>query len=128
MNKVVSPNTIKRPNITFTSAYFKGLNPIWDNHMLITLEITNCLMKRTLINQGSFANILFWSTFKQLEIPELTLQPHDEPLFGSTGEKVGTGGRIELSTKLGSGKSGYKEVKIWHFVTHANTSYNILLG
>lgn len=70
------------PGITFTSADFKGMGPEQDDPMVITNE--------TLINQGSMTNILFWNTFKQLDILESALQPHDDSFFGFASERVGT--------------------------------------
>nr|KYP44698.1 Retrovirus-related Pol polyprotein from transposon 297 family [Cajanus cajan] len=69
--------------------------------MVISVEIHNCIVKKTLIDQGSSADILYWNTFKQLGIPEEELTPYNEPLIGFA---------------------------VKYIVVQANTSYNILLG
>jgi len=51
-------------NITFTSVDFKGLDLEQDDPMVITIEVANCFVRKTLIDQGSSMDILFWSTFK----------------------------------------------------------------
>lgn len=107
------------PGITFTSADFKGMGPEQDDPMVITNE--------TLINQGSMTNILFWNTFKQLDIPESTLQPYGDLLFGFANERVGMKESIELLTRFDT-KIGYRDIVVQYVVFHANTSYNILLG
>lgn len=92
------------PDITFTSADFKGMGPEQDDPMVITNE--------TLINQGSMTNILFWNTFKQLDIPESTLQPYGDLLFGFANERVGMKGSIELLTRFDTKKIGYRDIVV----------------
>ncbi|XP_020236856.1 uncharacterized protein LOC109816286 [Cajanus cajan] len=70
------------PTITFTEADFKGIDPDQDDPMVISVEIHNCIVRKTLVDQGSSADILYWNTFKQLGIPESELIPYDEPLVG----------------------------------------------
>lgn len=71
---------------------------------------------------------MFWNTFKQIEIPESEILPHDDPLFGFLGEKVGTKGSIWLYTKFGHEGILQKSLKLGYMIMHAHTSYNILLG
>ncbi|KAL2956849.1 hypothetical protein AAZX31_18G110600, partial [Glycine max] len=90
--------------------------------------IVNCIIKKTLVDQWSSTDILFWNTFKQIEIPESEILPHDDPLFGFLGEKVGTKGSIWLYTKFGHEGILQKSLKLGYMIMHAHTSYNILLG
>ncbi|XP_020203897.1 uncharacterized protein LOC109789378 [Cajanus cajan] len=116
------------PAITFTEADFKGIDPDQDNPMVISVEIHNCIVRKTLVDQGSSADILYWNTFKQLGIPEAELIPYNEPLVGFSGERVQTKGYIKLSTRFCSDGPEVKDIPIKYVVVHANTSYNILLG
>ncbi|XP_020211561.1 uncharacterized protein LOC109796286 [Cajanus cajan] len=122
--------TVRRrlPTITFTEADFKGIDPYQDDPMIISVEIHNCIVRKTLVDQGSSADILYWNTFKQLGIPEAELIPYDEPLVGFSGERVKTKGYIKLSTRFGFEGTEYRDVSVKYVVVHANTSYNILLG
>ena len=98
---MVSPH--KAPNmslITFTSIDFKAIDLDQDDSVVISVEITSFIVRKTLIDQGSLADILFWNIFKQLGISNLELFPHDNPLFGFVKERVGTKGHIWLYTKL----------------------------
>ncbi|XP_020230719.1 uncharacterized protein LOC109811380 [Cajanus cajan] len=52
------------PAITFTDANFQGIDPVQDDPMVISVEIHNCIIKKTLVDQGSSADILYWNTFK----------------------------------------------------------------
>nr|KYP57510.1 hypothetical protein KK1_003774 [Cajanus cajan] len=88
------------PAITFSEADFKGIDPDQDDPMVISVEIHNCIVWKTLVDQGSSADILYWNTFKQLGIPEAELIPYNEPLVGFSGERVQTKGYIKLSTRF----------------------------
>lgn len=50
--------------ITFMTDDFKAIGPVQDDPMVISVEITNYIVKKTLVDQGSSTNILFWNTFK----------------------------------------------------------------
>ncbi|XP_020203835.1 uncharacterized protein LOC109789329 [Cajanus cajan] len=41
------------PSITFTDVDFKGIDPEQDDPMVISVEIHNCIVKKTLVNQGA---------------------------------------------------------------------------
>nr|KYP67144.1 Transposon Ty3-I Gag-Pol polyprotein [Cajanus cajan] len=107
---------------------FRGVDPVQDDPMVISVEMHNCIVKKTLVDQGSSADILYWNTFKQLGIPEESLEPYHEPLVGFSGERVMTRGSIDLYTRFGFDQKSSREIKIRYIVVHANTSYNILLG
>ncbi|XP_027337121.1 uncharacterized protein LOC113850777 [Abrus precatorius] len=70
--------------------------------MVISVDILNCTVRKTLIDQGSLADILYWNTFKQLGIPEEELREYQELLVGFSGEQVETRGCINLYTSFGS--------------------------
>ena len=86
----------KMPPITFISIDFKAIDPVQDDSVIISVEITNCMVQKTLIDQWSSIDILFWDTFKQLNIPETKHLSHDETLFDFIGEIIGTRGSIWL--------------------------------
>nr|KYP60601.1 hypothetical protein KK1_023008 [Cajanus cajan] len=95
--------------------------------MVISVEINNCIVRKTLVDQGSLDDILYWKMFKQLGIPETELTPYDEPLVFFSGERVDTRGTIDLYTYFGDEQVG-RRIKGQYVVVHANTSYNMLLG
>ncbi|XP_027368320.1 uncharacterized protein LOC113874282 [Abrus precatorius] len=115
------------PPITFTDDDFQGVDSVQDDPMVISVDILNCTVQKTLIDQGSSADILYWNTFKQLGIPKEELREYHESLVGFSGERVKTRGCIDLYTSFGSEHEG-KRVKVTYLVVHANTFYNILLG
>nr|KYP34711.1 hypothetical protein KK1_044312 [Cajanus cajan] len=96
--------------------------------MVISVEIHNCIVRKTLVDQGNSADILYWNTFKQLGIPEAELIPYNEPFVGFSGERVQTKGYIKLSTRFCFDGAEARDIPVKYVVVHANTSYNILLG
>lgn len=87
--------------ITFTSDHFKVIDLVQDDPYGYSVEIANCIIKKSLVDQGSSTDILFWNTFKHMDIPEFEILPHDDPLFDFVGEEVGIKGCIWLYTKFG---------------------------
>lgn len=114
--------------ITFSNRDFHGVDPVQDEPMVISVEMHNCIVKKTLVDQGSSTDILYWNTFVQLGIPEEILEPYHEPLVGFSGERVMTKGCIDLYTRFGFDQKASREIKIRYIVVHANTSYKILPG
>ena len=115
------------PPITFTDEDFKGIDPTQDDPMVISVDIDNFTIKKTLVEQGSSVDILYWKTFKVMRIPEEEMMPYNDHVVGFSGERVGTKGYIELYTTFGL-EGARKTLKIRYLVINANTSYNILLG
>jgi len=52
------------PHITFTDEDFKGVDPLQDDLMMISVDIENFTIMKTLVDQGSSVDILYWKTFK----------------------------------------------------------------
>jgi len=76
------------PPITFTDDDFHGLDHQQDDPMVITVEIENYAIKKVLIDQGSSVDILYWATYQKLQLPNTTMVPYDELIYGFSGEKV----------------------------------------
>ncbi|WVY91024.1 hypothetical protein V8G54_036538 [Vigna mungo] len=115
------------PPITFSDEDFHAPDPEQDDPMVITVEIARYGVSRVLVDQGSSVNILYWKTFKQMEISVDLIVPYDEQLVGFAGERVDTRGYLDLWTRLGAGGDG-DEKKVRYLLVEANTSYNVLLG
>lgn len=71
--------------------------------MAITVEVANFAVKKTLVDQGSSTDILYYSTFQKLGILEGSVQPYNNKLTGFYGELVDTRGYVDLLTTFGSG-------------------------
>ncbi|KAG5133971.1 hypothetical protein JHK82_025159 [Glycine max] len=91
--QVRSVNSVSRhrvPNmspITFTSDHFKVIDLVHDDPYGYSVEMANCIIKKTLADQGSSIYILLWNTFNQMDIHEFEILPHHDPLFDFFGEQ-----------------------------------------
>jgi len=115
------------PPITFTDDDFTAINPAQDDPMVITVEIDKFAIVKVLVDQGSSVDILYWETFKKMQISEAEIQPYNEQIVGFWGERVDTRGFIDLYTTFGDDYLS-KTINIRYLLVNANTSYNILLG
>jgi len=95
--------------------------------MVIAVDIDRCTIRKTLVDQGSSIDILYWKNFKAMRRAEAEMMSYDDHVVGFSGERVGTKGYIELYTIFEEGKST-RTIKIRYLVIDANASYNILLG
>ena len=111
----------------FTDEDFQEIDLEQDDLMVITVEIVEYAVMKTLVDQGSSVDILFWETFRKLHLKEKDLIPFREQLIGFSGERVDTKGCIDLPTTFGRGNAT-KIIKIRYLVVDACTSYNALLG
>ena len=62
--------------------------------MVISIVITNFMVAKVLIDQGSSLDILYWKTFQRLEISPTMIQPHYKPLLGFARER---GWKLEIT-------------------------------
>jgi len=115
------------PPITFTDDDFKGVDPSQDDPMVISVNSDKFTIMKTMVDQGSSVDILYWKTFKAMRIPKAEMMSYNDHVVGFSGERIDTKGYIELYTTFYEGKSS-KTIKIKYMVIDANTLYNILLG
>ncbi|XP_020238868.1 uncharacterized protein LOC109817925 [Cajanus cajan] len=90
------------PPISFSDKDYVGVSPNQDDPMVIVVEIANSKVQKTLIDQGSSADVLYWPTFLKLDVPHSLIQPYMEPLVGFAGERVHTRGYVDLLTTFGT--------------------------
>jgi len=96
----------RMPPITFTDEDFKGLDyRQQDDPMVIAVDIDRFTIRKTLVDQGSSVDILYWKTFKAMRMAEAEMMPYDDHVVGFSGKRVGTKGYIDLYTTFGEGKS-----------------------
>ncbi|XP_014491061.1 uncharacterized protein LOC106753722 [Vigna radiata var. radiata] len=115
------------PSITFSDEDFHAPDPDQDDPMVITAIIARYSVGKVLVDQGSSANILYWKTFQQMEIPDESIMSFNEQILGFAGERVDTRGYVDLRVSLGT-ETGAKELRVCFLLVEADTSYNVLLG
>jgi len=116
------------PDIVFTDRDFRNIDTRQDDPMVIAIEVANCEIRKTLVDQGSSVDVLYWKTFKKMSLNEDAIIPLEEQIVGFSGERVDTKGYIDLRTKFGNTDRGHRMILVRYLIVDVNTSYNVLLG
>ena len=66
------------------------------------LAIEGFNTRRILVDNGSFANIIYLSTFQQLKLDPGRLRPFDSPLVSFSGDRVYPKSIVTLTVTVGS--------------------------
>ncbi|GAV78515.1 LOW QUALITY PROTEIN: hypothetical protein CFOL_v3_21982, partial [Cephalotus follicularis] len=112
--------------ISFLESDLEGVRLPHDNPVVVTLLKELFTMKRTLVDSGSSADILYKSVFN-LRIPEDQQKPVKTPLVGFAGEMVHPLGSIDLYVVAGS--SSYQtHVHMTFLVVDTPILYNVIIG
>ncbi|XP_058185912.1 uncharacterized protein LOC131303137 [Rhododendron vialii] len=115
---------LERPwSITFTEQDLQRIQTPYSDALVVTVQISTHSIKRVLIDQGSSAEVMYLSLFKELKIPESCLLPAEVPLIGFSGTPVWPLGRITLPVVTGSVAYNLEFV-----VVDAPSPYNAILG
>jgi len=95
--------------------------------MVISVVTVGRKVHRVLVNQGSSADVMFWSTFNKLQLSPDQLRPYTGCLYGFAGDQVEVRGHLEMRTTFTDGVASRTE-NIRYLVVNASSAYNILLG
>ena len=93
---------IDEPTISFTDEEAERIHHPYDDAIIITLLITNYTTRRVLVDNGSSADILYYSAFQQMRLGRDLLRLACSPLRGFGGMKVQPVGTITLPVLVGS--------------------------
>ena len=88
--------------ITFIDKNARRLHHPHDDAIVINLMIANYTTRRVLVDNGSFADILYYLAFQQMRVSKKLLRPVNVPLIGFRGIKVLLVGTISLLVVVGS--------------------------
>jgi len=95
--------------------------------VVISVVTARRKVHRVLVDQGSSADVMFWSTFNKLQLSPDQLRPYTGCLYGFAGDQVDVSGHLELRTTFTDGVASCTE-NIRYLVVNAPSAYNILLG
>ncbi|RDY11327.1 hypothetical protein CR513_04038, partial [Mucuna pruriens] len=95
--------------------------------MVILVVAAEYKVERVLIDQGSSANILYWSTVQKMQLSACLVQKCPGSLYGFAGECVPISGTVELKTSFGE-RSDSRTIPVLYTVEDAPASYNIIIG
>lgn len=130
-NAVQTARQLRKPfkhqPIIFTEADFEGVEPHYDDPIVVTLRVANYTVDRILIDQGSSADLIYGDVFEKMGFKKEGLQPYNGTLVGFTNQKEKVRGFIETETVFGSGFD-IRRIKVRYLVLECEASYNILIG
>ncbi|XP_025703987.1 uncharacterized protein [Arachis hypogaea] len=125
----IQPKKDKDPDVTisFNQADFRSASPNLDDPMVISIQVGELLVRKTLLDPGSSANVLFYSTFTKMKLSDKLIQPSSGELIGFSGERVPIMGHIWLKTTMGEIPMS-KSIDIQFLIVNCYSPYNIILG
>ncbi|XP_057745483.1 uncharacterized protein LOC130963376 [Arachis stenosperma] len=107
--------------ITFQTADHNTNVANLDDPVVITLQLGDLLVKKVLLDPGSSADVLFYSTFQKMKLSSNILQPSTGNLVGFSSE------RVPVMGSLGEFPSS-KTSDIQYLVVDCFSPYNLILG
>ncbi|XP_072087011.1 uncharacterized protein [Arachis hypogaea] len=122
-----TPITKQQPEVTFTQADLNSNIQNLDDPVVITLQLGDLLVKKVLLDPGSSADVLFYSTFQKMKLSDNVLQSTGGDLVGFSGERVPILGSVWLQTTLGE-QPFSKTNDIQYLVVDCFSPYNLILG
>ncbi|XP_025640864.1 uncharacterized protein [Arachis hypogaea] len=125
----IQPKKGKEPDVTisFNQTDFKSASPNLDDPVVISIQVGELLVRKTLLDPGSSADVLFYSTFTKMKLSEKLIQPSSGELIGFSGERVPIMGHIWLKTTMGEIPMS-KSIDIQYLIVKCYSPYNIILG
>jgi len=121
------PDDSWESDLIFTRADLRDVVPHDNDPMVISVVTAGRKVHRVLVDQGSSADVMFWSTFNKLQLSPNLLRPYIGCLYGFADNPVEVRGYLELRTTFTAGAASRTE-NIRYLVVNANSAYNILLG
>jgi hypothetical protein len=113
--------------ISFSDDDANGVSMPHDDALVVTMTVANHTIHRILVDNGSSAEIIYWSVVQQMGIPRDRIKPFGLPLVGFTGEQVQTMGVISLSITCGASPRD-STVIVDFLVIDRPSVYNTIIG
>ena len=114
-------------DLVFTKADLRDVVPHDNDSVVISIVTVGRKVHRVPVNQGSSADVMFWTTFNKLQLSPDQLRPYTGCLYGFAGDQVEVRGHLELRTTFTDGVAS-RIMNIRYLVVNAPSAYNILLG
>ena len=93
----------------FTKADLRDVVPHDNDPVVISVVTAGRKVHRVLVDQGSSADVMFWSTFNKLQFSPDLLRPYTGCLYGFAGDQVEVRGYLELRTTFTDGTASRTE-------------------
>ncbi|XP_020987691.1 uncharacterized protein LOC110275776 [Arachis duranensis] len=98
-SRPVRQTSVLTSHIDFSATDFKTTCPNLDDPVVISVHIGELIIKKVLLDPGSSANVLFYSTFKKMHFSNNVLQSSPGELVGFSGEKDNVVGTVYVDHK-----------------------------
>ncbi|RDX93785.1 hypothetical protein CR513_23907, partial [Mucuna pruriens] len=115
------------PTIIFDNRDLKCGASRRDELMVISVLAAKYKIERVLIDQGSSANILYWSTVQKMQLPMGWLQECSRNLYGFVGECVPIRGMVKLETSFGK-RSSVKTIPVLYTIVDVEVYVDDMVG
>ncbi|XP_016165249.1 uncharacterized protein LOC107607864 [Arachis ipaensis] len=89
------------PELTFCPSDFSCNDSNLDDPVVISIQLGDLIVRKVLLDPGSSADVLFFTTFEKMKLSTNILQPSVGDLVGFSGEQVPVMGSVWLQTTLG---------------------------
>ncbi|XP_059668801.1 uncharacterized protein LOC132313880 [Cornus florida] len=119
----VNAITSESVNIGFGDGELSKVQLPYEDLLVISLLVANCMIKRVLINPGNSANIITKAVFEQLEIPSSSIRHTSSLLMGFNSTKVDHLEVIDLTVTVAK-----RTLKEDFVLTEIHPSYNLIIG
>jgi hypothetical protein len=110
--------------VGFSDEDYAGVSLPYTDAIVVTLQVAN---HRIFVDNGSSADILYWSAFQHMEISPEKVIPATCPLVGFAGEQVQPVGSIELLVTAGDYPTT-KTIMVKFLLIDRPSAYNAILG
>ncbi|XP_068504019.1 uncharacterized protein [Phaseolus vulgaris] len=114
-------------DLVFTKADLRDVVPHDNDPVVISIVTVGRKVHRVLVDQGSSADMMFWTTFNKLQLSSNLLRLYTGCLYSFAGDQVEVRGHLELRTTFTDGTTSSTE-NIRYLIVNAPSAYNILLG
>nr|XP_023882263.1 uncharacterized protein LOC111994609 [Quercus suber] len=113
--------------MTFNESDSRGVKQPHNDPLVINLTIEGFNTKRVLVDNGSSADIIYFSAFQQLRLEPKRLRPFDSPLVSFSGDRVYPRGIVTLTVTVGTDPKQLTR-QIDFLVVDSPSSYNVIIG
>ena len=113
--------------IRFSEEDARRLHHPYDNVLIVSIQVGDYNMHQVLVDNGSFANILYYLAFQQMRIEKEWLVLANTPLIKFRGARVYPLGTVTLSVTV----SDYPQEitkDVTFLVVDCSSAYNAILG
>ena len=109
--------------ISFSNSDLRDIQLPHNDTLVVTLRIGNYDVQRVLIDQGSFAEVMYQDLYEKLGLSETELSSFATPIFGFSGEPVVPLGKTVLPVL-----EGPVNLQTEFIVVKASSPYNAIIG